>query len=94
MAAPTDEMGNLHLEEDAEQDFWDSGSKQRPRQNSAKASEAPGTSTLSTEERELALRAELQALRDINKVIEGAVESLERARDNMGVIIILDALFS
>lgn len=94
MAAPADEMEKLHLEENAEQDFWSSDSKHRTKQSSGRTPETPsGNPSPSAEERETALRAELQALRDINKVIEGAVESLERAKDNMGVIDVFDASF-
>lgn len=40
----------------------------------------------STEEaREAALRRELESVRNVNKVIEGVVESLQKAKDNMGV---------
>lgn len=40
----------------------------------------------STEEaREAALRRELESVRNVNKVIEGVVESLEKAKNNMDV---------
>ena len=39
------------------------------------------------EAREAALRRELQSVRNVNKVIEGVVESLEKARNNMDVRI-------
>lgn len=40
----------------------------------------------STEEaREAALRRELESVRNVNKVIEGVVESLQKAKDNMEV---------
>lgn len=40
----------------------------------------------STEEaREAALRKELETVRNVNKVIEGVVESLQKAKDNMNV---------
>lgn len=37
------------------------------------------------EAREAALRQELESVRNVNKVIEGVVESLQKAKDNMGV---------
>jgi hypothetical protein len=37
------------------------------------------------EAREAALRKELESVRNVNKVIEGVVESLQKARDNMDV---------
>jgi hypothetical protein len=37
------------------------------------------------EAREAALRRELDSVRNVNKVIEGVVESLQKAKDNMHV---------
>lgn len=37
------------------------------------------------ENREAALRRELESIRNVNKVIEGVVESLQKAKDNMEV---------
>lgn len=37
------------------------------------------------EAREAALRRELESVRNVNKVIEGVVESLQKAKDNMDV---------
>tara|TARA_R110002003_G_scaffold121_37_gene10944 strand:- start:3891 stop:4193 length:303 start_codon:yes stop_codon:yes gene_type:complete len=37
------------------------------------------------EAREAALRRELESVRNVNKVIEGVVESLQKAKDNMEV---------
>jgi hypothetical protein len=39
------------------------------------------------EAREAALRRELESIRNVNKVIEGVVESLQKAKDNMAVSI-------
>jgi hypothetical protein len=39
------------------------------------------------EAREVALKRELESVRNVNKVIEGVVESLEKARNNMDVCI-------
>ncbi|KAI9830378.1 MAG: hypothetical protein M1826_004801 [Phylliscum demangeonii] len=38
------------------------------------------------EEREAALRAELQGVRSINQVLEGVLSSLDRAKENMAVV--------
>ena len=42
------------------------------------------------ETREVALRRELESIRNVNKVIEGVVESLQKAKDNMEVSITTD----
>jgi hypothetical protein len=39
------------------------------------------------EAREAALKRELESVRNVNKVIEGVVESLQKAKDNMEVSI-------
>jgi hypothetical protein len=39
----------------------------------------------SKEDRDAALRAELESVRNVNKVIEGVVESLQKAKSNMDV---------
>jgi len=41
------------------------------------------------ETREATLRRELESIRNVNKVIEGVVESLQKAKDNMGVRVML-----
>jgi hypothetical protein len=41
------------------------------------------------EAREAALRRELESIRNVNKVIEGVVDSLQKAKDNMEVSIIV-----
>ncbi|KAF2852275.1 hypothetical protein T440DRAFT_477743 [Plenodomus tracheiphilus IPT5] len=38
------------------------------------------------EAREVALRRELESIRNVNKVIEGVVESLQKAKDNMATV--------
>ncbi|KAI1938157.1 hypothetical protein LOZ66_003748 [Ophidiomyces ophidiicola] len=78
MAHPTNEMADLHLQQSSEEDSWNSDTKHQPNQSSSNTEELP-----SVEEREQALRTELQTVRDINSVIEGVVESLERAKGNM-----------
>ena len=53
---------------------------------SSQANTTPGQSKFDTEEaREAALRKELDGIRNINEVIEGVVDSLEKAKGNMDV---------
>lgn len=67
--------------------------KQRAQDAGAEAGEGAAAgrarakeSHYTTEEaREAALRRELESVRNVNKVIEGVVESLQKAKDNMGV---------
>mgnify|MGYP004499315167 CR=1 FL=1 len=67
--------------------------KQRAHDAGAEGGEGAATakarateSHYTTEEaREAALRRELESVRNVNKVIEGVVESLHKAKDNMGV---------
>ena len=69
--------------------------KQRAQEPGADAGEGAAAgkargkeSHYTTEEaREAALRQELESVRNVNKVIEGVVESLQKAKDNMGVCI-------
>lgn len=44
------------------------------------------------EAREAALREELERVRNVNKVIEGVVESLEKAKSNMDVRGVVDSI--
>lgn len=55
------------------------GAKTRPKESHYTAEE----------NREAALRRELESIRNVNKVIEGVVESLQKAKDNMEVGIIM-----
>lgn len=67
--------------------------KQRAQDAGAEAGEGAAAgktrvkeSHYTTEEaREAALHRELESMRNVNKVIEGVVESLQKAKDNMGV---------
>lgn len=83
MAAPTAEMDGLRLQE-KEEPGWDP----RTEQGSGRAKESyqyTSEEVRNEDDRETALRAELKSVRDINAVIEGVVESLERAKGNMEV---------
>ena len=53
---------------------------------STRSTANPGESRYGTEEaRETALRKELAGIRNINQVVEGVTESLDKAKDNMDV---------
>lgn len=58
----------------------------KPPASASRANATPGQSRYDTEEaREAALRKELAGIRNINQVVEGVVESLEKAKGNMDV---------
>lgn len=92
-----EEMDKLQLSEEDTEDLWDSPSKRHaktPRQKAPRAQDVPpepaqprnGETLFDLEEtREAALRNELQSVRNINQVIEGLLESLDRAKGNMTV---------
>jgi hypothetical protein len=68
--------------------------KNKPQDGKGDASEETAAaktrkeSHYTTEEaREAALRNELESVRNVNRVIEGVVESLEKAKSNMGVCL-------
>ena len=58
----------------------------KPPVSSSRTNATPGQSKYDTEEsREAALRKELAGIRNINQVVEGVVESLDKAKGNMDV---------
>lgn len=60
--------------------------KKQTQDADADAGKARKESHYTTEEaREANLRRELESIRNVNKVIEGVVESLQKAKDNMEV---------
>lgn len=95
MATPsaTEEMDRLQLSDEDTEELWNSPSQRRTRPVSQKTPASADRlqnqdtkSSLDQEEaRELALRNELQTVRNVNQAIEGVLESLERARGNMEV---------
>jgi hypothetical protein len=95
MATPsaTEEMERLQLSDEDTEELWNSPSQRRTRpvtqRTPASADRLQNQDTkpaLDQEEaRELALRNELQTVRNVNQAIEGVLESLERARGNMEV---------
>ena len=94
-------MENLDLSDQDTEDIFASPSTTTTKSHKSKRSisEAPQTPASSSqsnatpaqskfdaeEAREAALRKELDGVRQINKVIEGVVDSLEKAKDNMDV---------
>ena len=94
-----EEMERLQLSDDDTEDLWNSPSKRvaqkktNPRTSDEKATPEPrashdGEDPLfdQQEAREVALRTELQGVRNINEVIEGLLGSLDSAKGNMEVI--------
>ena len=94
-------MNSLDLSDQDTEDLFASPSqkKEKTYKSNGPSSEAPqrqasfsrATSTPkeskydADEAREMALRKELEGVRHMNEVIEGVVESLEKAKDNMDV---------
>lgn len=94
-------MENLDLSDQDTEDLFASPSRTKTKTHKAKrsvteapqtpvssnqANATPGQSRFDAEEaREVALRKELEGIRNINEVIEGVVDSLEKAKGNMDV---------
>lgn len=90
----TQELERLQLSEEDTEELWNSPSQRRTNKASYEKATSSAERTqnqepkppLDQEEaRELALRNELQTVRNVNEVIEGLLESLERAKGNMEV---------
>lgn len=91
------DLGALELSDSDSDALFDTPaarkSKKKPQDASAGATAGAATgkarakeSHYTTEEaREVALRRELDSIRNVNRVIEGVVESLQKAKDNMAV---------
>jgi hypothetical protein len=82
---------------DEDEDLWASPSKKSTKPEPSKAQDPVVRSSQSRhnesryseeEAREEALQKELRSVRNINQVIEGVIESLDRAKDNMEVICV------
>lgn len=95
-----EEMERLQLSDEDTEDLWDSPSKRKnknatpktPNDNDGSTTPGPrpshdggGTLFDRQESREVALRNELQSVRNINQVIEGLLGSLDSAKGNMDV---------
>jgi hypothetical protein len=90
-------MDALGLSDSDSDALFDTPAARKNRQNAQQAGVDTGDSAAAgkartkeshytTEEaREAALRRELESIRNVNKVIEGVVESLQKAKDNMEV---------
>jgi len=92
MSKPSDmpDLENLELEDDAEDLFAspsNSGAttqKHTPTSGSSSAQKQRARSK--SEAREARLRAELERVKEVNRVIEGVTAALTKARDNMGTV--------
>jgi hypothetical protein len=90
-------MGSLDLSDSDTDALFDTPAARKDRKNAqhARANAGQGAMDQKTrakeshytaeEAREAALRRELESIRNVNKVIEGVVESLQKAKDNMAV---------
>lgn len=98
-SSAAEEMEHLQLSDEDTEDLWNSPSQRRAKTVNYKPSkpsnpspdrpENQNSETLFDQEeaREAALRNELHNVRNINQVIEGVLESLDRARGNMEVCV-------
>lgn len=82
--APIDEMQRLQLS-DGEPDSPPPPRRTRSKSNTSSTERAHGSGIDHEEAREAALRKELQTVQNVNRAIEGVIESLERAKGNMEV---------
>jgi hypothetical protein len=90
-------LGALDLSDSDNDELFDTPAARKTKQKTKQAEDnaeesAAGAKTrtkeshYTTEEaREVALRRELESIRNVNKVIEGVIESLQKAKDNMAV---------
>ena len=99
MANPseTPNLAKLNLSDDESEVLWASPSKKSSKPQAPANSNAQDSNMQSSqsrhgesryggeEAREEALQKELQSVRNINQVIEGVIESLDRAKTNMEV---------
>ncbi|GAB7352554.1 hypothetical protein MBLNU459_g2939t1 [Dothideomycetes sp. NU459] len=92
MARPPD-LRSLRLDPDSgDEDLFDSPNGDRAQTNPAAAQPEPTPSRPGNarygdqEDRDAALRKELESIRGVNKVIEDVVQSLERAKGNMDTV--------
>lgn len=99
-------MERLQLSDEDTEELWNSPSKRKARV-APKHHETTDKSTRETrdshdnetlfdrhEAREAALRNELQSVRNINQVIEGLLDSLDRAKGNMEVFYALPRILA
>src|SRR5438105_1353137 len=95
MAADPDDF-ELNLSDDNTDALFDTPGKPKTLGKDSNDASADATASIPSrprslsrqsdgETREAALQRELESVRGVNKVVEGVIESLEKARDNMGV---------
>lgn len=86
-------MDALNLSDSDSDVLFDTPAARKNKEKPADADEGAASSKGRTKEshytteeaREAALRRELESIKNVNKVIEGVVESLQKAKDNMEV---------
>ena len=86
--APQPDIGTLRLDDDSDQeDLFDSPEKTETNHNGYISEPTPSRHGRHDEQesRDAALRKELESVRSVNKVIEGVINSLEKAKGNMNV---------
>lgn len=90
----TSKVQDLDLSDDDTEALFASPSRpQRPKPSKSETQQSASQQSRTVEHRdaddhearEVALRKELAGIRNINQVIEGAIDSLERAEGSMGV---------
>ncbi len=69
--------------DDLDESLWDSPSKP---EGTGKQSNAAKPTYQEQQERDEGLRQELQSVRHVNEAIEGVIQSLRKAKDNMKVV--------
>ncbi len=69
--------------DDSDESLWDSPSKP---EGAGKQSNAAKPTYQEQQERDEGLRQELQSVRQVNEAIEGVIQSLRKAKDNMKVV--------
>lgn len=81
------DIGTLRLDDSDDERLFDTPgeAKSRTRNQNGELTRSQESKHGSEEAREAQLRIELESVRGINKVIEGVIESLEKAKDNMDV---------
>ena len=74
-------------DEDVDDSIWDSPVKptQKSKEQPFKSAQPSKPSHEDQEAREQALRQELASVRKVNETIEGVIENLKKAKQNMGV---------
>ncbi|KIW10468.1 hypothetical protein PV08_11432 [Exophiala spinifera] len=86
-----DTEDSLLRSDDVDPSLWDSPVKssrdhQDPPKSSSKSAKSTRPTYQEQEERDAALRRELESVRQVNETIEGLIQSLQKAKDNMRTV--------